>query len=404
MGKSATQIILVVTMLVTGSVNTISKKMGYATKARGLHGDVHDFEKPWTQSLVMFFGEFMCLGVFFWNRWRAAAAAPAGSLQAPLDGGRAEAPHLRVTARDSLVCFLPCCCDVLGTTFSGIGLLWVDASVFQMMRGSIILWTGAFSMVFLKKKMYGFNFLGVFVVVLGVTLVGVSSLFAPSGDTTKKGSVGLGIVLIVLSQIMSATQMVVEEVFVKGRELPPEFVVGCEGMFGMLVMLCVVLPTVYHLPGADGQGVHENAIDAAAMVAHSRTLLLLVGAYWVSISFFNFASLSVTKHLSAVHRTLVDTCRTAVVWTVELTIYYGFGHSKYGEPWDKTSVLQLVGFAIMAVGTFTYYRVFDWPVAALYPPADKPEPEVLYEPLADGENDARNPLPMTARRDDARDV
>ena len=74
----------------------------------------------------------------------------------------------------------------------------------------------------------------------------------------------------------------------------------------LLVMLCVVLPTVYHLPGADGQGVHENAIDAAVMVANSGTLAALVGAYWVSISFFNFASLSVTKHLSAVHRTLVD--------------------------------------------------------------------------------------------------
>ena len=98
----------------------------------------------------------------------------------------------------------------------------------------------------------------------------------------------------------------------------------------------------------------------------------------------------------------VDTCRTAVVWTVELTIYYGFGHSKYGEPWDKTSVIQLVGFFIMAIGTFTYYRVFDWPVAALYPPPEKPEPEVHYEPLAD--DDARNPLPMTARRDDSRDV
>jgi len=398
MGDMTTQIFFVVVMLVTGSVNTISKKWGYSTKAMGLHGDVHDFEKPWTQSCVMFSGELMCLLVFFYNRRRLASrAASATSLNAPLGGGEAcaPAPHLRVSLKDSLVCFLPCCCDVLGTTFSGIGLLWVDASVYQMMRGSIILFTGGMSMVFLKKKMYGFNFLGAFVVICGVTLVGVSSLFAPSKATSSGGSVGLGILLIVLSQIMSATQMVVEEKFVKGRELPPEFVVGCEGFFGVLVMLCVVLPVVYRLPGKDGGGVHEDPIDAVYMVAHSSKLAGLVGAYWISIACFNYASLNVTKHLSAVHRTLVDTCRTAVVWAVELSIYYGFGHSKYGEPWDRTSVLQLVGFFIMAIGTFTYYRVFDWPLEGLYPAEVKDEPEVRYAPLA--EEEVRTPLPLTAR-------
>jgi hypothetical protein len=43
--------------------------------------------------------------------------------------------------------------------------------------------------------------------------------------------------------------MVVEEKYLKGRNLPPDFVVGTEGVFGIVVMTCVVLPIVAHVPG-----------------------------------------------------------------------------------------------------------------------------------------------------------
>ena len=94
------QIILVIGMLVTGSINTVSKKMGYATCGVSLLPDSkvtacaagycgegadgqtcpksewrsacpagqHRFMKPWTQTLVMFAGEFMCIFVFFYKR------------------------------------------------------------------------------------------------------------------------------------------------------------------------------------------------------------------------------------------------------------------------------------------------------------------------------------------------
>ena len=36
----------------------------------------------------------------------------------------------------------------------------------------------------------------------------------------------------------------------QARQLPPEFVVGCEGLFGLAMMLAVVLPVVYYIPFA----------------------------------------------------------------------------------------------------------------------------------------------------------
>ena len=40
-----------------------------------------------------------------------------------------------VKTGDVFICLLPACCDLGGTTLSGIGLLFTTASVFQMLRG-----------------------------------------------------------------------------------------------------------------------------------------------------------------------------------------------------------------------------------------------------------------------------
>jgi len=78
------------------------------------------------------------------------------------------------------------------------------------------------------------------------------------------------------------------------------------------MMLVIVLPLVYYIPFGtcneewckDGEGIHENALDAATLIGNSGLLLFLVLLYWISISFYNFFGLFVSKTLSAVHRSL----------------------------------------------------------------------------------------------------
>ena len=47
-------------------------------------------------------------------------------------------------------------------------------------------------------------------------------------------------------------QVVLEEMLLKERQLPPLFVVGMEGVFGVFMMLAVVLPVVSVVPGQGG--------------------------------------------------------------------------------------------------------------------------------------------------------
>jgi len=120
------------------------------------------------------------------------------------------------------------------------------------------------------------------------------------------------------------------------------------------MMIAIVLPTVYYLPGEDGGGVHENALDAGVLFSNNSLLAGLVVSYWISIAFYNFCGLAVAKSLSSVHRCLIDACRTVLVWGIELILAYASmdasGHYVYGEKWHpESSYIQLIGFGELDV-------------------------------------------------------
>ena len=57
------------------------------------------------------------------------------------------------------------------------------------------------------------------------------------------------------------------------------------------------------------------------MIIHSWQLGVYVFVYFCSIAFYNFFGLSVTQSLTCVHRTLIDACRTIIVWLVYFLIF-----------------------------------------------------------------------------------
>jgi drug/metabolite transporter (DMT)-like permease len=96
-------------------------------------------------------------------------------------------------------------------TFLRAGLILVAASVYQMLRGAVVLFTAAFSILFLRRRLNVNNWIGLFLVVSGVTLVGLSSiLFNPDASTESENAV-LGVVLVIAAQMFTACQFVFEE-------------------------------------------------------------------------------------------------------------------------------------------------------------------------------------------------
>ncbi|KXJ24479.1 solute carrier family 35 member F6 [Exaiptasia diaphana] len=375
---SCTQILLALGMLISGSINTLSKKAQNDCSSKGLkdtHGnEVHKFDHPWFQTGLMFIGETMCLiGLFFYRRrLRNNARKNLMDINRGSSDGSELSSELTQQPRVFQWIFaFPTVCDLFGTTLGGIGLLYVNASVWQMLRGSIIIFTGILSKIFLKRKLWPIHWIGMIVTMFGLVLVGLSSVLRDNHQGSSQGEVILGIALILGGQCVSATQMIVEELFLKKRGYHPLQVVGMEGFFGIILMACLVLPVLYYIPGDQNNHSYENSIDALLMIKNDTKLLIMSLLYICSISFYNFFGLSVTKSLTAVHRTLIDACRTIVVWAVDLFVHYVF-HEGFGEAWDKKyGIFQVDGFLFLLLGTALYNELMIIP-----PLMPKPEPSL----------------------------
>jgi hypothetical protein len=232
--------------------------------------------------------------------------------------------------------------------------------------------------IFLKKKLNPMNWVGMFVVMLGLGCVGTSSFIGNSGSKLDATAL-IGIGLTLAGQLAAAVQMVVEEMFLKKKQFPPLQVVGMEGLNGTLLMAFLVMPIMYVIPGSD-VGSYENYLDAFVQVSNSVPLLILTLGYIVSIAFYNFCGLSVAKHLSTIHRTLIDACRTILVWITGLMFYY-FGLPQYGEGWLPGSWLQVIGFVLLLLGTALYNGALQMAIDLIR--GKKKESAAEQQPLLD---------------------
>jgi hypothetical protein len=222
MAQTATKaliFLLMTGMLVSGVANTILTKLQ----------DNAGFEQPVWQTLNMFIGESGCWLIVFAHWLRTYISRRKGVEYEPVTTVDSE-PHVvengiregnglhahgegvfgssvAVAGEEEddalvktlsqqtptelrgwklLLLALPSSCDIMGTTLVNVGLIMVPASIYQMVRGFLVVFVGLFSVIFLKRKLTLSQWGGLFLVVLGVSLVGTS----PSQEVVNERSLG----------------------------------------------------------------------------------------------------------------------------------------------------------------------------------------------------------------------
>jgi drug/metabolite transporter (DMT)-like permease len=362
-------------MVVTGSINTIANKLQNLSSGLG-----KPYSHTWFITFCMFFGEIFCIIAYMIQTRNQVNDTPLVDDENNNKGTEEELPE---ATPFNLI--LPALCDFFGSTIMTFGLTLMAGSVYQMFRGSLILFTALFSVVFLKNKLYRHHFFALIFVISGLLMVGLASILIhpeipekckdPSGDSSGEQTSFWGIVLVIIAQLFSATQFIVEEKFMKSYKCAPLKAVGWEGIWGASLYLIVLIifqfiPCDATLPisqftktvcSQDDQDNWklENTVFAFRQMGDNGLLLFFVILYVCSIAVFNFVGISVTKYASSPARAVIDTVRTIFVWLFFLLPIVDECHR------ESFNWLQLGGFVMLVFGTVIYNEVVILPFLGL---------------------------------------
>jgi drug/metabolite transporter (DMT)-like permease len=261
--------------------------------------------------------------------------------------------------------------DLTASSLLSVGLLFIATSLYQMVRGTEVIFTAILSMVILRRRLNTQNVWGLALTATGLTIVGVSGYLAAAGASHANESSAappspaqalLGMGLVVLAEAVQSAQVVAEDFLMTtaDTQLPPVDVVGYEGLFGLAIMSAVILPALqFSTLGPEGGGLREDTIESFQMLARSPRLAGTAAAYVLLMTAYNLAGVLVTDSMGALSRTVAETVRTLIVWILNLFLYYNVsikGERRVGEPWTAQSWLQAVGFAVLVGGTAVYAR------------------------------------------------
>ncbi|XP_062324320.1 solute carrier family 35 member F6 isoform X2 [Osmerus eperlanus] len=270
------------------------------------------------------------------------------STPSPTPLSRAPVPRMNAGQSFNALLFLPpALCDMTATSIMYVALNMTSASSFQMLRGAVIIFTGLLSVAFLGRRLVVSQWLGILITILGLVVVGLADFFSGHRDETHKLSdILTGDLLIIMAQVIAAVQMVLEEKFVYKHDVHPLRAVGTEGFFGFIILSLLLIP-MFLIPvggfSSNPRHVLEDALDAFCQIGHQPLIILALLGNTISIAFFNFAGISVTKEISATTRMVLDSLRTVVIWAASLML-----------GWESFHGLQVLGFIILLVGAALY--------------------------------------------------
>jgi hypothetical protein len=241
--------LLVLGMLSTGTINTLLNKYQDLTCIRDCDTHPLYFEQPLLQTLNMFVGEWMCLVVWWCMNQNTGYVAiqdqePVEQVERVEQVEHTEEPIEEdlppppLQGLAQLYFLIPTLCDMTATTLMNVGLLYVSASIYQMLRGSVVICTFVLS-YFLNGPRPMYKFMAVLIVFLGVGIVGMAS-----GTHDAGGNPVVGTLLVILAQFFTATQFVVEERLLQRYSVEPLRAVGLEGLFGCTI-LAVLIPLLH---------------------------------------------------------------------------------------------------------------------------------------------------------------
>ena len=338
------------------------------------------FSHGWFLNLVMFIGESMGIPVFylFFNKKeKEKEKSEENKIEGEMPDEQVKKPKKEEKPEiNKFLLAIPGFTDTLSTGLANIGLILLPASIYQMLKGSLIILTFLMSKFVVRNKHILDHYIAIPLSTLGVVLVGLSAYLNAEDEKDENKSDAtqtlLGIFLMVFAMLILSIQFCFDECFMRKYSCHPLICIGYEGVFGFFInlLLCIIFSFiecgnypkdqkdipyfVKNICTGDDKNVWrpENLIFAFRQLINNTFLIIIVPVAIFFMSTFNIFGVSITKYGSATTRSVTDNVRSFLVW---LWFLMPFNNKELIESF---SWLQLLGFLCICLGAFIYNGMF----------------------------------------------
>ena len=266
----------------------------------------------------------------------------------------------------------------MGWSLAFYGLKLTSPSSYAILRGTVIIFTGINSRLFLKHQMSWRKWASLVIIFAGLLIVAMADILQPANSATdgklKTTNISrskysnclpfnnssnvndimsnevAGDVLVATAQIFLSAQFVYEEKVLSCYDIEPLQLAGWEGFYGLLAMAVMIIPLSLIDTGSciwsnspTPPWTVEDIVDGFILIMNNELLSALICLCIALDVIYEYAAISVTREFSATTRMVLESASTLLVWMASLCI-----------GWQNFKYLQLIGFSISSLGQFVY--------------------------------------------------
>ena len=264
---------------------------------------------------------------------------------------------------------IPAIFDLFSSFFGMLSYENLPASITTMFDGGNTICVFLLSLFFLKNTHSQNNFIGVFLLIIGLFFISLSAIndknrrFEHTETTSGLVQTIVGIICCIFCNIFTALHAITEEYIFKTRIIHPIKLIGFEGLFGSIFSFTLILifsqikfgKSIEFLCIKDketGSLYIENFYIAIRQILEEKQIIFLVILLFFLFVIYNYCYITITKVTNATTNIVLYNLTALFIWIFFLIPI----HKEENQ--EKIGILQCIGFLILILGVCVYNDVF----------------------------------------------
>ncbi|KAL7020401.1 hypothetical protein ACKWTF_011513 [Chironomus riparius] len=332
------QIFLSVLFALSGSIYTISSKSMDHIVSMGIDSVSRQFAHPLLKINILFLGEILCM-IAFLIAYHVLKRRMDSSVEENVmtKGARYYNP---------LILWPPAVLNLLSSSLILFGIILTNSFSLQIISCTSIISVVFLSICIFKRNLKFYEWIGLILIIFGLLVIG----FYQSKEHVKDEL--LGDIMIAVGQFLAACQYIYEEAVIVRLDIPPLQFVGLEGIFGFIILTIFMFPLEFFplleiFNGINSSNTVVNNLDAVAQIYNEPLLLVPLFIFMLSVGFYAFSGIYLTKELSAITRMVFDALRIIIVWAFSVAL-----------SWQEYNSIQIAGFLMVIIGNCIFNDIY----------------------------------------------